>query len=188
MIRLLQKILARAGRDPREVPTEPNYNTASIPAIVLASRPPKLANLEQRQAIAHADLADVRRRLAIESEAANPAFSNLTKVKNPATMALARDQAAQLTARAAEIDATLVELRQQIAAAKASSGVAEALAPLRRQAAQDVATSVRALYAAIARYNETSAAIERENGKPAFTAPVSFPIVDHILQKIAAVD
>lgn len=187
MIRILDNF-ARIGRYRRKMLTESNDKAASIAVIVAAERPSELADLERLHAVTQASRAEVYRRLDSANEAANPAFSNASKIKTLATMALAAAEAEQLTAQAAELDRTLVQVRREIAAAKSSSGVEAALRPMRRQAAQEIAISVRALYAGIARYNEISVAINQETGRPALLAPATFPIVDHILQKIAAGD
>jgi chromosome segregation ATPase len=179
--RIAQSILGKVA-----MPAKTLSESRSVAAIIAAVKPAALIELESQRDDLQKRLQDANRRMGVESERSSRQFSSPIEIKTDETMAAAAARAAQLSAEIDTLQKTLSELRKTISAAKASSGVAEALMPHRCQAASDVRLAVEALYGALARFNAASIAIEAESGRPTHQVPATIPIVDHILQKVEA--
>jgi hypothetical protein len=155
-----------------------------ISSLAAAARSPDLAALEKQLEEAEAALLVVGRDRAIAQEDADPAFQNPLRVKNGATLSLAAEKVAGLSATANALEKTRSDLRRRIANLKPQSlaAVTTAIAPFRTQAANDIRLAVNALYEAFSRYNETSTALQ-QNGGRALMLPVRLDILDHFVIK-----
>lgn len=158
---------------------------ADVASLVAAAKPADLVELEAQLEEAQASLNAVHRNLSIEQENASVAYSTPFKIKDDLTMAAAAAKVETLIATKSAIEKTLRELRQKIEAARPVSiaAIRAALAPVRQQAANDIVVSARTLNDALARYNATSDALDR-NGAHAPQLPAAVPMLDHIVDRV----
>jgi hypothetical protein len=158
---------------------------ADIVSLVASAKPADLVELEAQLDEAQASLNATNRDLAAAQEDASAAYSTPFKLKDDVTMAAAAEKVKTLTATATAIQKTLSEIRRKIETARPASisSIHAALAPVRQQAANDIAISARSFYEAVARYNATSAALDR-NGAHTPQLPAAVPILDHIVDRV----
>lgn len=159
---------------------------ADVASIVAAAKPTDLVELEAQLEAAQASLRAVFRNLSVEQENASNEYSSPFKNKTDVTMAAAAEKVATLTARKNALEKTSAEIRRQIEAARPASiaAIREALDPVRKQAANDISLAAKTLYDALARFNETSEALDR-NGARAPALPASIPVLDLIVNQVA---
>lgn len=157
-----------------------------IASIVAAAKDPEITALEQRLAELQKDEIEAGKEWGHWRDEADFNISTIMKRKTADTVKAAGIKLAEITEQRAEINREATEITARIAGLTPPSlaAVTAALEPVRDRAAQDIRDAVAALYAGIALYNSTSAAL-RSNGGTAPHIPGHLPILDHFLEKVA---